>query len=167
MPAEDSLLAFDALIHGDLDGPGRGASVSLPSTDEDGQARSRLLLLLRMIEAAEEPVDLTGGDASEADVGEDPPLLGRFEVIEELGAGGFGFVVRARDRVLGREVALKLPRPERLLRPAMSRDRSARRGPRRGWTTPASSGSSTPASSGRWATSLPRNSATGRACGAG
>ena len=44
-------------------------------------------------------------------------LLGRFEMLEEIGAGGFGFVVRARDRLLGREVALKMPLPDRVLAP--------------------------------------------------
>jgi serine/threonine protein kinase len=47
--------------------------------------------------------------------GEGRLLLDRFEVVEDLGAGGFGFVVRARDRLLGREVALKMPLPERML----------------------------------------------------
>ena len=51
------------------------------------------------------------------DSAEDRPLLGRFDVLDHLGAGGFGFVVRARDRLLGREVALKMPLPERVLAP--------------------------------------------------
>lgn len=33
---------------------------------------------------------------------------GRYEVVGQLGAGGMGLVVRARDTVLGREVAIKL-----------------------------------------------------------
>ena len=48
------------------------------------------------------------------------PLLGRFEVIGHLGSGGFGIVVRARDLLLGREVALKVPLPERMLSAADS-----------------------------------------------
>jgi WD40 repeat protein/predicted Ser/Thr protein kinase len=40
---------------------------------------------------------------------------GRFRIIGELGHGGWGIVFLAEDRVLGRRVALKVPRPEVLL----------------------------------------------------
>ncbi|MFO0953074.1 MAG: protein kinase [Isosphaeraceae bacterium] len=44
-----------------------------------------------------------------------PWKLGRFEVLQELGRGGFGIVYLAHDPKLGRRVALKVPRPEALL----------------------------------------------------
>ncbi|HEX3658577.1 MAG TPA: protein kinase [Pirellulales bacterium] len=46
-----------------------------------------------------------------------PEKLGRFEIRERLGAGAFGAVYRARDPLLDREVALKVPHPSTLQSP--------------------------------------------------
>ena len=48
-----------------------------------------------------------------------PDRLGGFELLERLGAGGMGVVYRARQESIGREVALKLVRPELLYFPGV------------------------------------------------
>ena len=56
-----------------------------------------------------------------------PQKVGRYELLEKLGEGGFATVHRASDPVLDREVALKLLHPE-LARDAVVRERFVREG---------------------------------------
>lgn len=43
-----------------------------------------------------------------------PSRIGRFKIVEQLGFGGFGVVFRGIDPIVGRQVAIKIPRPELL-----------------------------------------------------
>ncbi|MCX5732470.1 MAG: serine/threonine-protein kinase, partial [Deltaproteobacteria bacterium] len=54
-------------------------------------------------------------------IGPGTVIGGRFEVLRELGRGGFGVVFEARDRELGRLVAVKVVRPRRGVDPSMLR----------------------------------------------
>ncbi|MGP0070079.1 MAG: serine/threonine-protein kinase [Isosphaeraceae bacterium] len=114
------MMAFDALLHATAGEKDPDAGPTPSPSEWDDRGRSRLLLLLKMLEATETPEDRpadAGSEAGRQEPDEPRPLLGRFDVLDDLGAGGFGFVVRARDRLLGREVALKMPLPERAMAP--------------------------------------------------
>ncbi|MEZ6046454.1 MAG: hypothetical protein R3C11_12960 [Planctomycetaceae bacterium] len=41
-----------------------------------------------------------------------PKFIGRFQVLSQIGTGGYGIVFRALDTNTNREVAIKIPRPE-------------------------------------------------------
>jgi WD40 repeat protein/serine/threonine protein kinase len=47
--------------------------------------------------------------------------IGRFEIVRELGRGGYGIVYLANDPALDRQIALKVPRPEILITPELKR----------------------------------------------
>jgi serine/threonine protein kinase len=51
----------------------------------------------------------------------DPPCVAGYEVLECLGQGGMGCVYKARHTRLGRLVALKIIRPDRLADPEVLR----------------------------------------------
>jgi serine/threonine protein kinase/pterin-4a-carbinolamine dehydratase len=64
----------------------------------------------------DEPTD-SGRESNEVNNFADAPVkkLGRFEIIEMVGEGGFAKVFRAHDPVLKRDVALKIPKPKILV----------------------------------------------------
>jgi tetratricopeptide (TPR) repeat protein len=70
-----------------------------------------------LLEELAEAPDLRPGTG----IGPGTVIGGRFEVLRELGRGGFGVVFEARDRELGRLVAVKVVRARRGVDPGMLR----------------------------------------------
>jgi serine/threonine protein kinase len=73
-------------------------------------ARDEVRSRIRSLEAAGLLATTAAGDPF-------PERLGEFQLLERLGGGGMGVVFRAQQTSLGREVALKLIRPEQLYFP--------------------------------------------------
>ena len=103
----ESLLAVDALLAHGLE-PDVDQLTDNTSDPDDEDVAEYVHILRRLGHRTTTPTSRELDDT--------PPLrLGRFEIGKTLGQGGFGIVYLARDPTLGREVALKVPRPEVLI----------------------------------------------------
>ncbi|MEM7585686.1 MAG: TonB family protein [Acidobacteriota bacterium] len=77
---------------------------------EDTSLRSKVERLLRQEHEADGVVEQAVGDVLRADSQQQPPpsQLGKYEIVEKVGQGGFGVVYRGRDPLLRRDVAVKV-----------------------------------------------------------
>lgn len=65
--------------------------------------------------------DVATGEDGPSQPKKPPPTLGRYQLLEMVGQGGFGQVWRSRDTELERDVAIKIPRPDRLGSPEQAK----------------------------------------------
>jgi eukaryotic-like serine/threonine-protein kinase len=72
----------------------------------------RLRMARPQLQPGEGHTPLPRGDLPLGIVAGEAIHIGRFEIVRELGRGGFGIVYLAYDKMLRREVAVKVPRPE-------------------------------------------------------
>jgi serine/threonine protein kinase len=72
-------------------------------------------------EAATTADETASSSFDPSQIGQDA-LLGQFKIVRLIGHGGYGLVFLAIDSVLGRRVALKIPRPESLIRPQVQEE---------------------------------------------
>lgn len=138
--AEDHFAKRLAKKHEQMIADGEPASRDrIPADDDDDRVQSAMLVLEMLeqwnlqpvdsdaraqagVETQDNPSTQKSGQAfasvsSKAFESQIPNLerLGRFEILEQIGRGGFGIVVRARDPKLDRVVAIKIPRLETAL----------------------------------------------------
>lgn len=110
----DKLAAYDEALKA-----GEGIDPTVEELDEvDRRRLDQALSLLRLVDQARPHVPEDPPETEpEHEAAKPTNRLGRFEIVRELGRGGFGVVFLAIDPILGRKVALKVPRPEVLAAP--------------------------------------------------
>ena len=105
------VLAFEEALAAGEPAPAIDAS-SLPfELQPEFQQIQACLKLLDDASRAQADSELPTDTAEGASQGQ----IGRFEIVRELGRGGYGVVLLARDPTIDRHVALKIPRPEVLV----------------------------------------------------
>lgn len=106
------------LESGSFSGARRAKESRVPDEVQAVLIRSRecLALLHQSAQLIHSSRSTTSGSSRSDDVGEEllrvPERIGRFQIRELIGRGGFGIVYRAIDPGIEREVAIKIPRPE-------------------------------------------------------
>ena len=97
--------------------PNCSSTLRVPSTTQSSQAAcpkcKHTIVLneeLTLIHETESVAKRKGKQRQRRNSKKHLGVVGRFELLEAVGSGGFGDVFRANDTLLGREVALKLPR---------------------------------------------------------
>ena len=127
LPSRDEWRRLEPLLDAVLDAePDRRAALLAELSDGDAARRAELERLVAECERAYPPLERSAVDRFAAVLGaETPPmpesLAGRYRVLREVGRGGMAIVYLARDLKHGRDVAVKVVRPE--LAAALGRER--------------------------------------------